>query len=46
MIPSSGATLIQLVVDNARGELLPGGYAEVTIPWPTATAAPRFRRAA
>mgnify|MGYP001185049041 FL=1 len=32
VIPSSGATLIQLVVDNARGELLPGGYAEVTIP--------------
>ena len=27
--PSSGTTLMQLVVDNAAGELMPGGYASV-----------------
>lgn len=32
----SGATLVQLAVENARGELLPGGYAEVKIPLPGA----------
>lgn len=33
---SSGAGLIQLAVDNARRELLPGGYAEVRIGLPGA----------
>lgn len=33
---SSGSTLIQLAVDNARGELLPGGYAEVRLALPGA----------
>ncbi len=28
---ASGATLVQLVVDNAAGELLPGGYANVSL---------------
>lgn len=31
---STGASLIQLAVNNARGELLPGGYAEVSISLP------------
>lgn len=33
---SSGSTLIQLAVENARGELLPGGYAEAKIALPGA----------
>ncbi|HEY0267898.1 MAG TPA: efflux RND transporter periplasmic adaptor subunit [Methyloradius sp.] len=28
---ASGATLVQLVVDNSAGELLPGGYANVSL---------------
>ena len=30
----SGTTLMQLVVDNADGELLPGGYANVRLDLP------------
>lgn len=34
---SSGATLVQMVVDNQDGALLPGGYADVSIDLPGAT---------
>jgi len=35
---SSGTTLVQLLVDNASGELLPGGFANVSLHQPTNTA--------
>jgi RND family efflux transporter MFP subunit len=35
---SSGTTLVQLLVDNANGELLPGGFANVSLHQPTNTA--------
>lgn len=34
---SSGGTLVQMVVDNAEGALLPGGYADVSIDLPGRT---------
>ncbi len=37
VIASSGGSLVQLAVDNAKGELLPGGYAEINIDLPAAT---------
>lgn len=36
---ASGTTLVQLVVDNAAGELLPGGYANVALQLPGNTEA-------
>lgn len=36
---ASGTTLVQLAVDNAAGELLPGGYANVSLDLPTNEAA-------
>jgi len=36
VMASSGGSLVQLAVDNANGELLPGGYAEINIDLPTA----------
>ncbi|HEY0178059.1 MAG TPA: efflux RND transporter periplasmic adaptor subunit [Dokdonella sp.] len=35
---ASGTTLMQLVVDNAAGDLLPGGFANVSLELPHATA--------
>ena len=35
--PTSGATLVQLAVDNATGELLPGAFANVHFDLPQAT---------
>jgi RND family efflux transporter MFP subunit len=32
----TGASLVQLLLDNAAGELLPGGYASVSLPMPAA----------
>jgi len=34
--PASGATLVQLLIDNAAGELLPGGFASVRLALPAA----------
>ena len=39
---SSGSTLMQLGVDNANGELLPGGFANVSLELPTNAAALRI----
>ena len=39
---SSGSTLMQLGVDNADGELLPGGFANVSLALPANTAALRI----
>lgn len=35
--PSSGTTLMQLIVDNSAGELMPGGYAAIHLQVPGAT---------
>lgn len=35
---ASGATLMQLLVDNANGELLPGGFASISFDLPHSTA--------
>ena len=37
--PASGATLVQLAVDNTAGELLPGAYANVRFDLPSTAAA-------
>jgi RND family efflux transporter MFP subunit len=39
---SSGSTLMQLGVDNANGDLLPGGFANVSLDLPTDTSALRI----
>ena len=31
VVPSSGTTLMQIIVDNAAGELMPGGYASIRL---------------
>ncbi|XLV72119.1 efflux RND transporter periplasmic adaptor subunit [Ralstonia syzygii subsp. celebesensis] len=41
----SGAMLVQLVVDNQAGELLPGGFATVRFPFPSRSAGSVCRRA-
>lgn len=41
--PGSRTMLAQLIVDNARHELLPGGYAEVNFTLPPDQAVARFR---
>lgn len=35
VVPSSGTTLMQIIVENASGELMPGGYASVHLQAPT-----------
>ena len=35
--PTSGTTLMQLIVDNSAGELMPGGYAAIHLQVPAAT---------
>jgi len=41
--PGSRTMLAQLIIDNARHELLPGAYAEVDFRLPAETASHRFR---
>jgi multidrug efflux pump subunit AcrA (membrane-fusion protein) len=36
VIPSSGTTLMQLIVDNSNGELMPGDYASIYLQIPPA----------
>ena len=35
VVPSSGTTLMQIIVENASGELMPGGYASIHLQAPT-----------
>ena len=35
VVPSSGTTLMQIIVENASGELMPGGYASIHLQAPS-----------